>query len=544
MYQCGLLFLVCRPARASTLLANFGSYLKRINEHVANTLYISLESPNFTSTHKPPASSRMTTTELIKLIPALYVEAHRAVPSLDVRVLHHHHYHQQAEQDVRRRFKVRPLVYLTNEVVETKQLVNAVTSNFDLPSRPVMVVEAQLDAEQTNSSPQTNNLQSLDVSTTCYDNVCLGGTFDNLHNGHKVLLSLAQLKCHQILTVGVTDMSMVRHKTLWELIESPEKRISNLWTYLVDVDPYIDYRLEKIADPFGPAIVDRSLEAIVVSEETVRGGEKINQIRAEKGMSLLKVDVIKMLDDTHREHNVEETKVSSSSLRLRKLGTLLKEPEPRPALPPKPYLIGLTGLVASGKSSIANKLRELGAAVINVDQLGHKTYSKPDQPAYQAILAEFGNSVLEESGDIDRRKLGALVFENEDKLARLNAIVWPHVADLVAEEVARATAANYSVIVLEIALLIEAGWQDKVHQVWLTLLDEKEAVKRLQRRNQLSEAEAIKRVSTMLSGHEKVPEANVVFCTFWAEDFTWTQVRRAWAMLQNRGYVDKKDVSN
>lgn len=519
------------------MLANFGSYLKRINEHVASTLYISLESPNFAS-HPRATTPPLSTNELIKLIPALYVEAHRAVPSLDVRVLHHHHYHQHAKQDVRRRLKVSPLVYLTNELVEAKQLVNAVTTSFDLPSRPVVVVEAKLDSDDTNSQRQSN--ESLNVSTACYDNVCLGGTFDNLHNGHKVLLSLAQLKCHRALTVGVTDMNMVRHKTLWELIEPPERRITNLWTYLVDVDPYIDYRLEKISDPFGPAIVDASLEAIVVSEETIRGGEKINQIRAEKGMSQLKVDVIKMLDDTHREHNVEEAKVSSSSLRLRKLGTLLKEPEPRPTLPAKPYIIGLTGLVASGKSSIANKLRDLGAAVINVDQLGHKTYARADQPAYQDILTEFGNDILDQSGAIDRRKLGALVFEDEDKLARLNAIVWPRVADLVADEVARAVAAKHDVVVLEIALLIEAGWQDKVHQVWLTLLDEKEAVARLQRRNQLSEAEACKRVATMLAGHEKVPEANVVFCTFWAEDFTWTQVRRAWTMLQDRGYIHKR----
>lgn len=93
---------------------------------------------------------------------------------------------------------------------------------------------------------------------------------------------------------------------------------------------------------------------------------------------------------------------------------------------------------------------------------------------------------------------------------------------------------KYRVIVLEIALLIENNRMDQVHQVWLTILDQKEVIKRLMDRNQLNESDAMKRIEKLMPCSEKIPYANVVFCTQWEEEFTMEQVKRAWKMLNEK----------
>ena len=529
MFNYGFLLLTYRPPHISSLLSHVGSYLKSVNSKISKTLYISLESNQRIVTNSlenvAPAIS-----DLINIVPRIYIEAHKYAPQLDVRVLHHINYHHPSTNvhQLKRKLGYSPEVIFTNESFTDDHVGGYINKHFDIQPGKFSII--QLNSNGAEHHPE-DSISASNVSV--YDYVCIGGTFDNLHNGHKILLSTAQLKCQKALTIGVTDHNMVRHKTLWELIESPQARIAKLNAYLTDIDPYIDYKLSPIQDPFGPAIVDGSLQAIVVSEETIRGGQKINDIRATKEMSQLQIDVIRLLNDGHRQHKIEEEKVSSSSLRIRKLGTLIKEPEPRPNLPHKPYIIGLTGMIASGKSAISEKLRKLGAGVINVDLLAHQTYRSSTLPAFKEIVANFGSDILDVDGNIDRRKLGAIVFEDQQKLQLLNAIIWPKVAKLVEEEI-KQLQDKYSVIVLEIALLIEAKWLHKVHQVWLSILDEKEAIKRLQERNHLSEEEARKRVQSMVASHEKVEHANVIFCTLWDHQVTWEQVKRAWQMLNDK----------
>jgi phosphopantetheine adenylyltransferase/dephospho-CoA kinase len=88
------------------------------------------------------------------------------------------------------------------------------------------------------------------------------------------------------------------------------------------------------------------------------------------------------------------------------------------------------------------------------------------------------------------------------------------------------------VIVLEIALLLEAGWQEKVHQIWVAIIDEKEAIKRLKERSGLEENEAKNIISFQMSNHEKVQKANIVLCTYWDHEFTMKQVTKAWNQTQ------------
>lgn len=525
MFQHGLMILNYGPKTTKSLLTKVGSYIRLASNKISKTLYVSLETNN----NNNVVDYR--NDDMQKIVPAIYVEAHRRAPLLDVRVLHHSYYHcKNGIMSTKRSLQFRPQILFTNEQWKD-DLLQQYLSRLNLTDDHTNMAIVSLSADQ--SSDPINHESSSNISNQIYDNVCIGGTFDNLHNGHKILLSTAQLKCNQSLTIGVTNEQMLKTKTLRELIETSEKRIQSLNEYLNDVDPFIHYNVCEISDPFGPAIVDPTLEAIIVSEETIRGGEKINEIRKSKGMKPLKIDVIKLLQDDHKESLIEENKVSSSSLRIRKLGTLLKLPEPRPNLPDKPYLIGLTGMIASGKSSIAKKLEKLGAGIINVDMLAHKTYQNSDTPTYKKIVETFGNDILDNNGQIVRPKLGQIVFNDEAKLKLLNSFVWPEVRRLLQLEIDQMKI-KYRVIVLEIALLIENNRMDQVHQVWLTILDQKEVIKRLMDRNQLNESDAMKRIEKLMPCSEKIPYANVVFCTQWEEEFTMEQVKRAWKMLNEK----------
>lgn len=128
------------------------------------------------------------------------------------------------------------------------------------------------------------------VKTKPYDAVVLGGTFDHIHNGHKVLLSMAVLMANRYVTCGVTTGDMIKseifasetsrfsEKVLWELIAPVEERIEGVKEFVADVSS-VECRAEPIVDPFGPSIVDPDLQCIVVSEETYKGGLAVNAKR-------------------------------------------------------------------------------------------------------------------------------------------------------------------------------------------------------------------------------------------------------------------------
>ncbi|NXG53367.1 COASY synthase, partial [Psilopogon haemacephalus] len=227
-------------------------------------------------------------------------------------------------------------------------------------------------------------------------------------------------------------------KVLAELIEPYELRAGRLREFLQDVQPSLRYDIVPLADPYGPSVTDPDLQCLVVSEETRRGGEAVNKRRLQNGLPELALYEILLMKDPDHGQN-EEEKISSSSLRQRLLGTLLRPPRQDPALPARPYVIGLTGGTGSGKSSIARLLGHLGAFVIDADKLGHAAYS-PGGPAYEQVVATFGAEILNQDGTINRRVLGAKVFGNQEKLKSLTDIVWPEIAKMVKEQIREAAA--------------------------------------------------------------------------------------------------------
>ncbi|XP_012512132.1 PREDICTED: bifunctional coenzyme A synthase isoform X2 [Propithecus coquereli] len=364
-----------------------------------------------------------------------------------------------------------------------------------------------------------------------YQRGAVGGTFDRLHNAHKVLLSVACILAQEQLVVGVADKDLLKSKVLPELLQPYAERVEHLSDFLVDIKPSLTFDIIPLLDPYGPAGSDPSLEFLVVSEETYRGGMAVNRFRLENGLEELALYQIQLLQDLSHKEN-EEDKVSSSTFRQRMLGKLLRPPH-RPELPVSLYVIGLTGISGSGKSSIAKRLKDLGAFVIDSDQLGHQAYA-PGGPAYQPVVEAFGTDILHKDGIINRKVLGSRVFGNKKQMKILTDIMWPVIAKLSREEMDRAVTEGKHVCVIDAAMLLEAGWQNMVHEVWTVVIPETEAVRRIVERDGLSEAAAQSRLQSQMSGQQLVDQSHVVLSTLWEPHITQRQVEKAWALLQER----------
>uniref|UniRef100_A0A1B6MQ73 Bifunctional coenzyme A synthase n=1 Tax=Graphocephala atropunctata TaxID=36148 RepID=A0A1B6MQ73_9HEMI len=366
-----------------------------------------------------------------------------------------------------------------------------------------------------------------------YENVVLGGTFDRLHYGHKIMLSEAILRCKRKITVGVTDTQMLKSKKLWELVEPCDLRMKKVRDFLEEVEPSLEYDIVPINDIFGPTKDDPTFQMIVVSSETRGGGGKINEIRAANELNPLCIHEVELLADVNREDEVEEAKISSSNLRLRCLGTLLRPPQPNATIPARPYIVGLMGGIASGKSNIGRHLGQLGVAVVDCDQLAHHVY-RPGTTGHRLVVEQFSSDVLDQTGVVDRKKLGAIVFNDKEQLDRLSALIWPLILEEAQDQARTLHSQGHEVVVLEAAVLLRAGWTEVCHEVWATIVPPTEAIKRLMERNGLSEEEAKARLESQPTNTEYVERANVVFCSLWQKEFTQKQVDRAWTNLKER----------
>ncbi|CAH1954558.1 unnamed protein product [Acanthoscelides obtectus] len=322
---------------------------------------------------------------------------------------------------------------------------------------------------------------------------------------------------------------MIKSKLLWEFIEGVDVRIKNVTEFLNDICPELEYRVAKIHDPFGPAVVDDTMQLLVISQETIQGGMKINEIRKANDLPELHLLPLQLIDEPNPGPN-EEKKISSSNTRIRMLGTVIHPIIPNTKIPRSPYIIGLTGGIASGKSGVAKHLTDLGAHVIYCDDIGHEVY-KAGKPCFDALLVYFGKRIIADNGEVNRKILGEIVFSDKKELDKLNSIVWPHILEEV-ENIINNT--DKKVVVVEAAVMLMAGWQNRCHEVWTTVVPRKEVISRLVNRNGLTEEQAVARVEAQPPSTFFVEHANVVFCPYWEVDYTRQQVLKAWELLQGR----------
>jgi len=176
------------------------------------------------------------------------------------------------------------------------------------------------------------------------------------------------------------------------------------------------------------------------------------------------------------------------------------------------YVIGLTGGIGSGKTTVSDMLRADGATIVYADQIGHEVY-RPGTPVWEQVVQAFGRQVLTEDGQIDRRKLGQIVFSEPGALERLNAITHPPMRQMMIEKLDELRGKGTPVVVLEAALLIEAGWADLADEVWVTVVDPEEAARRSMERSGLSRQQAQARIAAQLSNAERTKHAQVVIDT-------------------------------
>lgn len=173
-------------------------------------------------------------------------------------------------------------------------------------------------------------------------------------------------------------------------------------------------------------------------------------------------------------------------------------------------IIGLTGGIASGKSTAAALLGDWGAHVIDADKLGHRAYLQ-GTAAFAQVVETFGSGVVGDDGEINRAALGAEVFGDTNRLDELTAIVWPAIRTMAQDEIASVQAQDPErVIVLEAAVLIEAGWQDLVDQVWVVTVDPEVAITRASARDGIDAAAVQARIDAQLSNAERCQGADQV----------------------------------
>lgn len=172
-------------------------------------------------------------------------------------------------------------------------------------------------------------------------------------------------------------------------------------------------------------------------------------------------------------------------------------------------VIGLTGGIGSGKSTVARLLAELGAVIIDADKLGHEAF-KPSTEIWREVVAAFGQQVLSPSGEIDRTKLGETVFNNPEALARLNQIMHPRLYEVAKAKIEEHRRRGAAVVVLEATLLIEAKWTLLVDEVWVTIAPESKILERLRKQRRLARKETLARIRSQLPIEERLKHADVV----------------------------------
>lgn len=190
-------------------------------------------------------------------------------------------------------------------------------------------------------------------------------------------------------------------------------------------------------------------------------------------------------------------------------------------------VIGLTGGIATGKSTAAGILRELGALVIDADDVAHRV-TAPGEPAVLEIARQFGPEFVRADGSLDRARLAGVVFSDESLRQRLNAIVHPLVRQRMQAMLESARAMGERAAILDVPLLIESGGAYGTDEVWLVYVPQAVQLERLMARNALTREEAMRRIAAQMPIADKRRHADVVFDNTGDVEALRRQIEREW----------------
>jgi len=196
-------------------------------------------------------------------------------------------------------------------------------------------------------------------------------------------------------------------------------------------------------------------------------------------------------------------------------------------------IIGLTGGIVSGKSTVARMFKDLGAKIVDADKLGHKVIL-PQGTAYKRIIEVFGQDILQKDQTINREKLGKIVFAKQNLLKKLNKITHPEIIKLIKKEINLAkdnSKEEKKILIIDAALIYETKIDRLMDKIIVVCLDEEEQLKRLIKRNNLSEKEALQKIKSQIPLKEKIEIADYVIDNSNSLDKTKEQAERIWQEL-------------
>ncbi|MFC1953115.1 dephospho-CoA kinase [Chloroflexota bacterium] len=195
-------------------------------------------------------------------------------------------------------------------------------------------------------------------------------------------------------------------------------------------------------------------------------------------------------------------------------------------------IIGLTGGIGSGKSTVSQYLAELGAIIIDADKVGHEALRTME--VKQEIVTAFGRGVLALDGEIDRQKLGGIVFNNPESLSRLNGIMHHRMSTMFVDRIEKYRQKGVDVVILDAAVLLEteADWASLVDEIWVTESPEADVLKRISKQRGLSEEQVLARIRSQLSQEERAKQADVIINNNGNLDDLTVKVKELWKRIQ------------
>jgi dephospho-CoA kinase len=200
----------------------------------------------------------------------------------------------------------------------------------------------------------------------------------------------------------------------------------------------------------------------------------------------------------------------------------------------KNLILGITGNIASGKSTVARAFVNHGAVLVDADQLARDVVA-PDSPVLQQLVAQFGMDILQENGELDRKRLGQIVFSDADARRQLNNIIHPAIARLAIERLTELKEQpGVPMVIYEAPLLFEAGAEGRVDQVLVVKIDPEIQLQRLMEREDLDEAAALQRITAQMPQQEKLARADYVIDNSGTVEEALLQVDELWQQILDK----------